>query len=111
MRFLVDAQLPPALARWLAEQGHEAEHVADIGLEASPDRTIWDTAHRKEAVVLSKDEDFVTLTTLQPGQVQVVWIRVGNTTKRSLLEWFAPLLPAIEEALARGDNLIEVKPH
>jgi len=24
MRFLVDAQLPPALARWLAAQGHEA---------------------------------------------------------------------------------------
>jgi len=27
MRFLVDAQLPPALARWLAAQGHEAEHA------------------------------------------------------------------------------------
>lgn len=32
MRFLVDAQLPPALARWLAAQGHEAEHVGDIGM-------------------------------------------------------------------------------
>jgi predicted nuclease of predicted toxin-antitoxin system len=25
MRFLIDAQLPPALARWLAAQGHEAD--------------------------------------------------------------------------------------
>jgi len=32
MRFLVDAQLPPALARTLEAGGHEAEHVADIGL-------------------------------------------------------------------------------
>jgi predicted nuclease of predicted toxin-antitoxin system len=32
MRFLVDAQLPPALARWLAEKGHDARHVADVGL-------------------------------------------------------------------------------
>jgi predicted nuclease of predicted toxin-antitoxin system len=40
MRFLVDAQLPPALARWRAEQGHQAEHVADINLAAASDGTI-----------------------------------------------------------------------
>jgi predicted nuclease of predicted toxin-antitoxin system len=28
MRFLADAQLPPALARWIALNGHEAGHVA-----------------------------------------------------------------------------------
>jgi hypothetical protein len=32
VRFLVDAQLPPALARHLAVLGHEAVHVADVGL-------------------------------------------------------------------------------
>jgi hypothetical protein len=26
MRLLVDAQLPPALARWLVDRGHEAGH-------------------------------------------------------------------------------------
>ena len=30
MRFLVDAQLPPALARWLAAQGHETAHIGDL---------------------------------------------------------------------------------
>ncbi len=34
MRFLVDAQLPPALARWLAANGHAAEHVADRQMES-----------------------------------------------------------------------------
>ena len=66
-------------------------------------------AHEKEAVVISKDEDFVTLVTLQPQHAQVVWIRLGNTTKRGLLQWFAPLLPSIEEALERGERLVEVK--
>jgi predicted nuclease of predicted toxin-antitoxin system len=28
MLFLVDAQLPPSLARWIASQGQKAEHVA-----------------------------------------------------------------------------------
>jgi uncharacterized protein (DUF433 family) len=38
MRFLVDAQLPPALARWRASQGHVAEHVADCKLETRQTR-------------------------------------------------------------------------
>lgn len=32
MRFLVDNQLPLALARYLAGCGHEATHVAECGL-------------------------------------------------------------------------------
>lgn len=34
MRFLIDAQLPPALVPWLTEQGHHAEHVVDYGVSA-----------------------------------------------------------------------------
>jgi len=109
VRFLVDAQLPPALARWLTEQGHQADHVIDLGLEAATDREIWRVAPQQEAVVVSKDEDFVTLVTLQPEQAQVVWIRLGNTTKRGLLQWFAPLLSQVEQALERGERLVEVK--
>jgi hypothetical protein len=41
MRFLVDAQLPPALGRWLAEAGHEAKHVEDVGLRDAEDSPIW----------------------------------------------------------------------
>jgi predicted nuclease of predicted toxin-antitoxin system len=37
MRFLVDAQLPPALARWLTAKGHDAVHIADLGMRAASD--------------------------------------------------------------------------
>jgi predicted nuclease of predicted toxin-antitoxin system len=40
MRFLVDAQLPPALARWIESQGQVAQHVADLGLADASDRSI-----------------------------------------------------------------------
>jgi predicted nuclease of predicted toxin-antitoxin system len=46
MRFLVDAQLPPALARWLSAQGCPADHVADLGMAESPDRVIWEWASK-----------------------------------------------------------------
>jgi predicted nuclease of predicted toxin-antitoxin system len=37
LNFLIDSQLPPALARWIAAQGHQAVHVVEIGMEAVDD--------------------------------------------------------------------------
>jgi len=37
VRCLIDAQLPPALARWLTAEGHDAIHVIDVGLAQAPD--------------------------------------------------------------------------
>lgn len=66
MRFLVDAQLPPALARHLVFLGHEASHVADAGLLVARDQEIWRYAEGCDAVLVTKDEDFVTLRALNP---------------------------------------------
>lgn len=44
MRFLVDAQLPPALAKWLVGQGHTASHVLDLALDRASDTANWNTA-------------------------------------------------------------------
>jgi len=109
MRFVVDAQLPPALARMITELGHEAEHVADIGLRDADDSPIWAYAMRQQAIVITKDEDFPHRFR-QGGQSPViVWLRIGNTSRRALLAWFRPLLPQIEALLENGERLIEVR--
>lgn len=108
MRFLVDAQLPPALARWLVSQGHEAEHVMDCGLLDAPDEAIWAYALERGAAVLTKDEDFALRRTLNPDGPAIVWLRVGNTRKAALLRWFEPLLPEALSALSRGEALLEI---
>ncbi|WP_018949151.1 DUF5615 family PIN-like protein [Thioalkalivibrio sp. ALMg11] len=109
MRFLVDAQLPPALARWRVDRGVEADHVADVGLLSASDKAIWAEATRTGAVILTKDEDFAVWRSAgSSDQPAVVWLRVGNTRKAALLQWFEPLLPRVLEALERGDLLIEV---
>lgn len=58
MRILVDAQLPPALARWIEAQGHVAEHVIDCDLADADDRALWDYAMSANAIIVTKDEDF-----------------------------------------------------
>jgi predicted nuclease of predicted toxin-antitoxin system len=108
MRFLVDAQLPPALARMIADAGHVAEHVADRGLIGASDRQIWDDAWATSAVIITKDEDFATRRAMTREGPPVVWIRRGNTTRRDLLVWFAPLLTGIVDELASGETLVEI---
>ncbi len=108
MRFLIDAQLPPALARWLAEQGHEASHLLDHGALGSSDRAVWELAQRLGAIIVSKDEDFVHLRTLRAEGPALIWVRIGNTSRRALPSWFAALLPHIERALRNGEVLVEL---
>jgi predicted nuclease of predicted toxin-antitoxin system len=108
MRFLVDAQLPSALARWLAAQGHEAAHVGDLGMQAASDAAIWDHALASSSAIVTKDEDFAQRKVLADHGPVVVWVRLPNTRRRDLLAWFATVLPEILAAMARGETLIEV---
>ena len=67
MKWLVDAQLPPALARMLSSAGHDARHVADLGLRHADDSPIWKRALQENAIVITKDEDFARRRVLAPG--------------------------------------------
>jgi uncharacterized protein with PIN domain len=58
VNFLVDAQLPPELARWLADQGHSAQHVYNVGLARAEDFLIWNHALGVDGIIVTKDEDF-----------------------------------------------------
>lgn len=107
MRFLIDTQLPPALARLVKGAGHECEHVIEVGLREADDAPMWTYAVSCGATIITKDEDFANRKAARPGRPGVVWIRVGNCSNRALLDWFAPLLPSIVDRLERGEGLIE----
>lgn len=83
MRFVVDAQLPPALARLLVAKGHDA-------------------------AIVTKDEDFAQRHALTGSGPRVVWIRLRNTRRHDLLRWIETALPNIVSALEQGETLIEV---
>src|SRR5215207_9725283 len=108
MRFVVDAQLPPALARWLVEQGYLGEHVYDLGMASASDQAIWAYAIQVGAVIITKDEDFAERRARADAGPPIVWIRVGNTSRRDLLTWFRFRLPVIMAALTRGETLVEI---
>jgi len=61
VRFLVDAQLPPALARWIESRGHWAAHVATVMTPSESDAAIVTYANEHGAAIVTKDADFLTL--------------------------------------------------
>lgn len=86
MRFLIDAQLRPGLTEWLRNQGHEAEHVGDVGLRDAEDSEIWVRALGEGSVIVTKDEDFAERAAHSERSPRIVWLRVGNTTNVALKE-------------------------
>jgi predicted nuclease of predicted toxin-antitoxin system len=109
VNFLVDAQLPPALARWMTGQGHQATHVFDLGFHSADDPVIWERACNEQAVIVSKDEDFVDYWLLSNEPVPLVWIRKGNCSNSALLAWLEPLWSDVVQRLEQGEKFIELR--
>lgn len=109
MNFLVDAQLPPALARWIVSQGHQATHVFDLGFHTADDPLIWERARNEQAVIISKDEDFVDRWLLSDQPVLLAWIRKGTCSNRALLAWLEPPGTDAVQRLEQGEKFIELR--
>ena len=108
VKFLVDAQLPPALARHLVSLGRDAAHVEDHGLRHAEDPAIHAFARQHGYCVVTKDEDFQLRWLFGRRDVPVVWLRCGNISNRELKERITPLLDDIVQRLQAGESLIEV---
>ena len=83
MKFLVDAQLPPALARWIASQGHHAVHVFDLELHTADDPAVWRCAEADDSIIVTKDENFVDRWLLSNEPVRLAGSEKG-TAQRGL---------------------------
>jgi predicted nuclease of predicted toxin-antitoxin system len=105
--FLVDAQLPPSLAEALRQAGCQAVHVIDLGLLPATDRQIWNEAISRSAILVTKDRDFPLRRAARNDGPAILWVRVGNTSNRKLIELVLRALPAIIAAIERDEAVIE----
>lgn len=114
MTFLVDNQLPPALARWIAEQPESsASHVAEIGMSEASDADIWRFAGEQEWVLVSKDADFANMhakrSEAEPMRPRILWVRLGNCRRGPLLNAFKNSWHAIVSSFESGEGLVELR--
>ena len=109
MKLLVDNQLPAALARYLDGNGFEARHVLDVGLDTATDRQIWEYVAVQGFALVSKDEDFFHLAVPDPSGPPLVWVRLENGRKQTLLASFETILPRLRQELQAGQRVIELR--
>jgi predicted nuclease of predicted toxin-antitoxin system len=109
VKFLIDAQLPPALAHWLRESGYDAQAVREVGLREAGDSAIWMHARAQCRVIITKDEDFARRAQTGADGPAIVWLRVGNTSNAALRAWLAPQLPGLVRLIAQGHRVVEVR--
>ena len=109
MKFLVDNQLPKALAEHLCRHGHDCRHVLDLGLSDAIDAVICRYAEAQERILITKDEDFLYLSSQPKSKIRLVWVRLGNCRTSTLLAAFDRFWPTIESCFAAGDKVVEIR--
>jgi predicted nuclease of predicted toxin-antitoxin system len=107
MKFLVDAQLPSALCKWIEGRGHQAVYAPDVLPGDTPDSAIAAYAAANQLIVITKDEDFYGLRTQY--DYALLWLRCGNLRNAALSEWLSPRWPLIERLLSGGEKLMVLR--
>lgn len=108
MHFLLDEQLPAGLVTRLEGEGFTATHVSvSLGFGAS-DTQVAREAERLNAVLFTKDADFVERSARYALKCPVVWIRLGNLSTRDLWQSLKTALPRVVEELNQGARVIQV---
>jgi predicted nuclease of predicted toxin-antitoxin system len=95
--------------RWLRDLGEsQTVHVEDLALLRAEDLEIFEKARQVDAVVITKDSDFVQIQERRGAPPRVVWITCGNCNNRFLKDLMVRSWPRVKELLAAGEVLIEI---
>ena len=86
----LDAHLSPALGSWISSEfSVSAVHVRDLGLQNARDREIFVAARDANAIVMTKDADFVRMAQQSGIPPKVILLTCGNTSNTGTSEIFS----------------------
>ena len=96
MRFKIDENLPPELARLLREHGHDGLTVDEQGLRGHADADVGEVCQAEKRVLITLDLGFADIRAHPPEQYAVLMVlRVSSQSRRHVLAVFERLLPRL----------------
>jgi len=108
MKFLVDAQLPKALAEFLCEKEYVAIHTLHLpDKNRTTDKQIIEISAKEDYIVIAKDDDFLQSHLIKNEPKKLILIKTGNIPNSKLLEIFSEHILKIESILSQN-LLIEI---
>lgn len=106
----VDAQLPPQVAQWLSGRfSIEAKALRELGLRDAEDRDIFTAAASANAVILTKDRDFVDMAMMLGSPPKIIWLTCGNCTNRHLMDVVLHQFDKVIKLLESGEGIVEIE--
>lgn len=82
--------------------------MRELALHKAKDPPIFQAARDAEAVVMTKDSDFLVLLDRFGPPPQILWITCGNTSNARLKEVLKTSLPRAVDLLRQGERLVEI---
>jgi len=105
----IDAQLSPDLSPWITEHFRiDARAARDLGLRDAKDVEIYLAAREADAIVMTKDADFVGLLERLGPPSRVLWVTCGNTSNARLRQILHTALLTALTLLDQGATLVEI---
>ncbi|HET7406243.1 MAG TPA: DUF5615 family PIN-like protein [Mycobacteriales bacterium] len=104
MKFLVDQNISRRVVEGLIAAGHDAVHVADLGMSRAADAKILGAAVDGDRIIISADTDFGTLLSLS-GDIRPSVLLIRRPTGRRAADLTALILANLEavgDALGQG---------
>lgn len=108
MKFIVDAQLPISLSKFLVSNGFDSIHTLELPHKnKTKDSRVIEISMLESRVVITKDFDFLESYILKSEPLKLIIVRTGNIVNKELLSIFRENLTLIIEMITRS-NLVEV---
>jgi predicted nuclease of predicted toxin-antitoxin system len=103
VRFLADMCVDVRIVKWLLQNGHDATHLRDQGLQSMPNGEIFEKAIREDRIIITFDLDFGEIAALTKSRrTSVILFRLKNTRTLHVIERLSSVIEHFEEALKRG---------
>jgi predicted nuclease of predicted toxin-antitoxin system len=108
MRFFLDVNLAPSIAEWLRDNGHDAVHAVEQGMERKDDAELLAMATAEGRVLLTRDLDFAEIAArAADGRSRIAIFRTASARPVRLVPRLRSVIAVIEEQ-PRGSGFVLV---
>jgi predicted nuclease of predicted toxin-antitoxin system len=107
LKFIVDTQLPPLLAKYLHQKGYDAVHTTHfLDGHLLQDEQITIIAIAESRIVVTKDSDFLDHYMLHGVPPNVLLLQFGNVSNKELLTMFEANFVQITTEFENGAEVV-----